>query len=1571
MADNHGAPLPFGIPQLDELFDSKDILSRNWDAKGEVKPEPGQPTKPRPAFFSEPTSLAIVGQDGTGKSVFAMHLASTYFAVCQEAKIALDRRPFIFYVSSDLRYETATNVWENFALDYPWQRFVPFVYENELWYRRHLTTRGPKTNAPKLALTLCAPGGSQNDINDIVNFVNQQQNKKAKDSASVGFIDLGKTSAGDDWLFVTRLVATLPKRAKDAPPNLLVIDSVAGFETLVGEHDGYGQASSRRARIAQILRAAGQNWHVIFVVEEPPVGTHHPEEYVTETVLHLRRYGQNEKVRRLLEIEKCRGRAYGAGEHPFEIRSGKGSSTGIWENPDDPYTTFHGRAGVAKERTHCAYIQVFPSLHYLSKEIAESRENRLNEYPNDDKLRAIEVAPFGIDGLDEMLAQSDPRDNWWRTPRGLPVPSVTALMGEEGTHKTLLAEQFLIHNYEKFPIVFEQILKFAKEWKDDQALGGGSFSKYLVEQGAILKNAPKPTLIHEQDTWELKSNIGNQLLDWSESFRVRADALNKIAKNSTLRLKGDIASGSKMQNGRGNDANALTLPLKGRWDEDDHYRTLESGEVDSLGEFEHTLICALTLLRMSGGFLPAVVFISTHDVSSQDISREIVTRCEGRLRGISASLNNFDSLAIPEAFWQKVVFAFRRLLERFIIVRRIELADATAPLLWHTVIRCVEHAAVSMGAPRDSTDGAKSPKDALHRIRVVISDLRTIRDTYPAVQDDSLFLPTVVFRLRRLGVASVIVDSDYGRPGLRSTDNKSGELRSLADHQIYTWKVRFFNEQRNAISVIPPFSHSEPGVIREVRARFDGGGMSMPVVDPHFERYKGVEEGRPEAVSLKVKLFADTPLFRQYVENEQRLFTEIFAAQTEGIELTPQLECADDYSTWKDYCKLAISTKLPYTLVFMVEGYWGVGAAEASLRSQREYLLRPMEIKNEYGDIGKADFEAEHPDAFQLFRGVARDTGGKTYRRISGFQQLDKDGKVKFYRHRIGLDDATVDRVPFTWDFGLLVCDKNAWEKVFDTRLPQRNRTWIQKDPVLVRDVWEQLIRVKEEHADLGKEVKQEAPKACVSWVDFFSACVAVSNSKSSARQQAPFEVGGDSKDTLLCLMLEIWFSELLADCKKVNESIAVVERFKSDPRYAIFDQEQNEQIKTFLRGAKRWFERTSKVLGKFSRELQKFEGKRDLIGFRAMLLGETPLLVSTKPLCKKLTKLLKELTDVDKIEEIEGIIHDLKNEMVMRGCVRYMRYARKTCSAHPWVSHDLTTEEKKSLTKAWQTLWLRSHLLGGAFQLYETWMLLLEAIDFDAYLDVKKVSEWQQTGGSKPGGVAARHSFRTASAVVTEALVQQQTRENENMQITPARLPGHFSVKSDWFLAVAKGSRSSRLADRAIDLLSSRRANRDRLRAGVGLPTRDISPGPSLDRMRTALTVWSRHGVRHVTYGEVARIGGEYMETKDALDMPRPLKPPSDNDFYWLFRTGFKDFDHQYIALQSWIQRTMRWTSRYLKKKDKEDVAGVSNWYRDGSFAVYDALSNGELNEKIDWEHFIEFAARLDLFCLDLKNSS
>ena len=115
---------------------------------------------------------------------------------------------------------------------------------------------------------------------------------------------------------------------------------------------------------------------------------------------------------------------------------------------------------------------------------------------------------------------------------------------------------------------------------------------------------------------------------------------------------------------------------------------------------------------------------------------------------------------------------------------------------------------------------------------------------------------------------------------------------------------------------------------------------------------------------------------------------------------------------------------------------------------------------------------------------------------------------------------------------------------------------------------------------------------------------------------------------------------------------------------------------------------------------------------------------------------------------------------------------------------------------------------------LFRVWCLLAEV------LDLRDICEAIKSGNSRrrepnPNAVAVRHWYKSACSI-SQSLAATDP-------LIPVRLPGHFTARGDWFLAVAGGSRSGRLADRALDLLSSRRANHARLEQGLGLPTRNI----------------------------------------------------------------------------------------------------------------------------------------------------
>src|SRR4051794_35418424 len=74
------------------------------------------------------TSIAVVGPQGTGKSVLALHIAARYLADCHAAfGHDPDKMPRVCYISTDMTYPVAEPMLRRFGLDAPNQRRVPFT----------------------------------------------------------------------------------------------------------------------------------------------------------------------------------------------------------------------------------------------------------------------------------------------------------------------------------------------------------------------------------------------------------------------------------------------------------------------------------------------------------------------------------------------------------------------------------------------------------------------------------------------------------------------------------------------------------------------------------------------------------------------------------------------------------------------------------------------------------------------------------------------------------------------------------------------------------------------------------------------------------------------------------------------------------------------------------------------------------------------------------------------------------------------------------------------------------------------------------------------------------------------------------------------------------------------------------------------------------------------------------------------------------------------------------------------------------------------------------------------------
>jgi KaiC/GvpD/RAD55 family RecA-like ATPase len=1338
--------LRFGIPSLDKLIGSHD------EGHYGIKLTPNE----KGQEIEDATGICIMGPDGTGKSVFALHLASQYLADCLDEKAGNSKieLPNIYYISTDLNHGKATKIWNNFALNGPFDRRVPF----------EKVEFSPDADSLKETEITLEPYNPQN----VVKYNSHGEDRRHK----VCFIDLAATTAGDDWGFVHRLLALMQQPVKGHPRHLVIIDAIEGFETYVGQLDAFGEASSRRARIAQLARLAVKKTHMLLIVEEMRMMERLPEEFVTDIVIRLRNVESNKYLRRTVEIEKARGQSLVRGQHPFSIRKGKGSTTGSQDNVDDPEIlsldgeakkreVSTGNEAQASPRTKSSdkretdypyqdYVQVFPSLNYINRAIME-----LTHAPRESPPKN-KYAAFGIRYLDNMLGgegfEAVPNADYTDT-RGLPCGTVTALIGDSLTQKTRLGRSFLSRCFFPFtePAQFDPVVK--------ALTGDEETNKTLEEIKALRENRER--------------THGQLPLEPASIHRKLRDLKKKIT----------------------------------------NYPAAEE------------------LLKKCG----VAVLFTTLDTHHEALADEFLDR------GLSVNMKvGSDERLIAEI-----------LMESRTICRRMEIHDVPASVLAHIFERNIRKAQDILD--RESQSNPSERFKNSKRIRVVFDDFNAFRNTYHEVREDPLFLPYLLFFLGREGVTTLIVDTQsISRPDLTLTERYESELRELVQHRLYTWRVPFYGDNRVAITAIPPFSPSTSGAIRELRwesiedaGSSQGDNLSLGV-SPHFELYTGLEEGKLRPVPIEIRFYAESKAFKRYLEAEEVTFAELFVpykreGQTDKAKVLFPYG-TEDYNLMRDFSSLQRGTRLDHTLVFQIDEFWRLRRPKAgrigAFRPQWDYLTTPTW---ENSTDSRRDAVADPYAIFQPVKGEVDELKGK----VSRLDFYDEKN-VPYVVDYKDTDNEThlkkeLDRVPFSWDFGFLLCKANAWEDAAQAGLEIfRERAVEERD--LMRHLWPEIkgkdktVQVEHVWNLLTKATSQNAPKRPVTWFEFLAACKRVAELQSFKTPSVAhtlahtFDFSVFSPESFPCLVLEIWASEILKDNPDKAEELI-------------------NQLSTR------------------SPTSQSDTKKRSLLEWLEMDRG--------KPLDLCLTE----------------------------------RYGNEEGTKPEY---------------------------GYSLELYKTWLLLIEAIDFSELITIPNALSLKLKPRQVNASViAARHWYKSACQFV-ESITEQELEANW----LPVRLPGQFAVRGDWFLTVAGGSRSSRLADRALDLLSSKRANIIRLDEGIGLPVRRLFNDSEKDyHLQTRLITSGEKQQTDPSGEQPTNLSYEKQLTN--LPYKEFLNIAARDDFYWLWRSNLRGYHSDIRIWHRWLnQMVVWWHSLRLKY--------ASSWT--SCFEIYAGLENiGRCKDKAE----------------------
>ncbi|HEV2800588.1 MAG TPA: ATPase domain-containing protein [Pyrinomonadaceae bacterium] len=1357
--------LRFGIPSLDSLFGSE----REGYGLGLPDSNDGSANSPETSI-----SICVSGPDGTGKSILGLHLAARYLADCAGARVV---RPKILYISTDLKYGMAAKVWRNFALGRPNARTIPFERE--------------ETGEKELEVELieCSPLKVSEDGKHLSRYLHG-----ASDRNEIYFVDLASSTAGDDWGFVNRTLSTIENPAGDEPRHLMVVDSIEGFETLVGERDAFGQVRERRSRVAQMMRAAGEKCHMLFIVEEPKVGERLPEDFIADVVIRLRSQPVRNYIRRTIEIEKARGQSHVRGQHIYLIRSGTGSTTGQNENPDDP-TVGNVRGTLqpgGEPLRYQSYLHVCHSLHHSYRKVMYNvGRGRLSELPE-------RFAAFGIRYLDEMLGtgKADFRRQKGDDQRGLPCSTTTALIGNAETQKAPLGVAFLSRCFREY------IARFYANIEEMKTRPEAVRRRYNPKRLEEAKSSPA-------------------VAGWQEGGVERH--YNALARLRRVHLDPDDRETGKYFEHE---------PAAGKGDKIDPL-VLAAAWATGPPNFE------------SDG-IP--VLLTTQDINAQRLALDFLPWL----------LRKIPHLLDLEAEHRGCVAALRILMEHYTVCRRLEIHDLPSAVFIHILQRAVSEARsilygdavaamLSGSAPRTNapTDASPDGEDASavlrerversRMIRVVIDDFSILKDTYIEIREEPLLLRFIVFYLGQEGVTTLLIDTQPGRPDTTVSSPLHSELRSLVDNRIYTWRFQFYGENRVAVTVIPLKAEAPP-VVRELRRgnKDAPGAESLPlVVDPHFELYNGIEQGESQPIPIEIWLFNETPAFNDYITEENLrycdLFTPLPRKGDDGVGQVIVGVPSTSYDQLRDICFLQRDTRLEHTLVVQVDEFWmksishGVRRA-GSFRPQWKYLNAIVAEKTS-GKRWEPEWAA---DPFRLFQKTERAGDDAPVKESMAGAVAVNDQKLQHRRRdefRLAdyqnLRDNAVDRVPFMWDFGFLLCKARPWQEtadevklsIWNSRAQPDKR---ERDAFKThRHVWDALPKATKEYKASGKPHP--------SWRVFLEACyqLAQKQSYSKVTPVTPFGIYGASVQTLACLILEIWASEIHRREQRV----------KLNPKYDSGERSE-----------------AARRLAEFVKHV-------------------------------KVRRWRQEPDD----RKFIGLIR-----------------------------------------------WLEVYKL----EFFKAWLLLLEVMDFHALAEVVKGGTFSNL---KPDAtaLAVRHWYKTACEATHNFSYDDP--------VVPVSLPGHFSIRGDWFLAVAGGSRSGRLADRALDLLSSRRANYTRLKRGLGLPTRNLHDpllGLSDPELRTSLLTLDAGAEDADGSAEEGKSPAHRISTVKYSNLLR-IGQDEGRDFYWLWRSGLPDYDRHTKIWQDWLGQMILWWDRmrYVEK---------NNWVN--GFERYDDIVAGEhvaINEK------------------------
>ncbi|HXQ72573.1 MAG TPA: hypothetical protein VN844_18905, partial [Pyrinomonadaceae bacterium] len=569
----------------------------------------------------------------------------------------------------------------------------------------------------------------------------------------------------------------------------------------------------------------------------------------------------------------------------------------------------------------------------------------------------------------------------------------------------------------------------------------------------------------------------------------------------------------------------------------------------------------------------------------------------------------------------------------------------------------------------------------------------------------------------------------------------------------------------------------------------------------------------------------------------REIFTPVARQNSEPHVIVPaQLQ---DYEPLRDACHMQRYTWLDHTTILQVNEFWWLRRP----RQRRTGAFRPQwnYLNSVTATFRENSFRSEPvADPFWVFQPKPCEELTTGINESGDHESEDSESKARTKRKFDFFDEACgygfndlkeaekqyIDRVPYTWDFGFMLCNEKAWDEASKLDLKKNNGPMPRKGKSVAR-VWNEL-RKATDHRNDTTTTENNVRSSKVTWRDFLGASKLVAEFqafRTSTRANA-FDFTMLVPESFSCLILEMWLSE----------TYNTLQEYKNRSTDEAKREEFAKRI-TMLKsvGHRRWSSET-------------------------------------------------------------------ENQITLLKCLR--------------------EEAGQNLQDILDARTKRGEFQCYSLELYKVWLLLTETLNFEDLVDSSSHLNFEfRSKDVGPQAVSARHWYKTASSFM-DSLTPEQIEYNW----VPVRLPGHFSVRADWFLAVAGGSRSSRLADHALDLLSSKRANVTRLQEGIGLPSRTLfDNGDKKSHLRTRLiSAQKGEALRNVEYDVLRRIGAHAH--------------PQNEEFFWLWRSGIWAYNRHSRVWHKWLNRALLWWHSWHQRYG-------SNWAT--GFEVYDLLTDIEFGDR------------------------